>query len=82
MTVEEYERIFEELDLTQEQRAMICEAMEDLMTVSQRHEHVLEQKHDPAAEKYSRYYGGKTQGLNLAYKFFAHTLQYTDEVEQ
>ena len=61
---------------------MVCEAMEDLMTMSQRHESYLDQQNNPRALKYADYYGGKTAGLNIAYKFFAHTLQYTDEVEQ
>jgi hypothetical protein len=82
MNVTEYETVFAELNLTKEQCSKICYSLEKLMTQAERQEHKIERlSNSAAAQRAASYYGGKAAGLNVAWKFFANTLQETDELD-
>lgn len=70
MNREDYKKIYSDLNLTEAQKSLILNALEDLMATNAKKIVSLGGWHD-----------GKVEGLNTAYRFIAGTLEDHDEFD-
>lgn len=79
MKVSVYKALLADLGLTEEQTKKITQAFEALIEPVAAI--AFQSRRQPEYSDIHNYQNGKADGLNMAFKFFANTLQFTDELE-
>jgi hypothetical protein len=79
MTEAQYLAKLEAIGLSEEQTRLITDVIDEMLQPINAKAHIAAQM--PGSAGMQMYLDGKAEGMNVLYKFFAKTLQYTDEIE-
>lgn len=79
MTEAQYLAKLEAIGLSEEQARLITDVIDEMLQPINAKAHIA--AHRPGGAGMQTYLEGKAEGMNVLYKFFARTLQYTDEID-
>ena len=79
MTEAQYLVKLDAIGLSEEQTQLITDVINEMLQPINARAHIAAQM--PGGAGMQTYLEGKVEGMNVLYKFFARTLQYTDEID-